>query len=63
MAVTAQSNFGGYSLSARMKSSFDDFTALFGGKVFIVYSLKGEVANEEVIRSIAREIGRLERLQ
>lgn len=60
--VTAKSNFGGYSLSARMKSSFDDFTEMFGGKVFIVYSLKGEVANEDVIPAIAREIKRLERL-
>lgn len=45
-----------------MKSSFDDFTEMFGGKVFIVYSLKGEVANEDVIPAIAREIKRLERL-
>ena len=36
--VTASANFGGYSLSERMKASFEDFTEKYGGKVFIVYS-------------------------
>lgn len=57
--VTANANFGGYSLSERMKSSFNDFTEKYGGKVFIVYSLKGEIANTDVIDKIADEIQRL----
>lgn len=57
--ITANANFGGYSLSERMKASFDDFTETFGGKVFVVYSQKGEIANTEVIDNIAAEIERL----
>ena len=57
--VTANANFGGYSLSERMKASFAAFTEKFGGKVFVVYSLKGEIANSEVIDQIAGEISRL----
>ena len=57
--VTAGANFGGYSLSERMKSSFAAFAEKYGGKVFVVYSLKGEIANAEVVEQIAAEIGRL----
>lgn len=57
--VTANANFGGYSLSERMKASFEDFTDKFGGKVFVVYSLDGKIANQDVIESIADEIQRL----
>ena len=57
--VTANANFGGYSLSERMKASFENFTEKYGGKVFIVYSLKGEIANKEVIDHIREEIQRL----
>ena len=60
--VTANANFGGYSLSERMKASFNDFTEQYGGKVFVVYSQKGEIANTEVIDSIREEIERLRRL-
>lgn len=60
--VTANANFGGYSLSERMKASFNDFTEKYGGKVFIVYSLKGEIANKDVIESIEKEIERLQNL-
>ena len=60
--VTANANFGGYSLSERMKASFNDFTEKYGGKVFIVYSQKGEIANTEVIDSIREEIIRLQSL-
>jgi hypothetical protein len=59
--VTAQSNFGNYSVSERMKASFDAFTQDYGGSVFIVYSLKGEIANGNVIEEIKREIERLEK--
>ncbi len=57
--VTAKANFGNYSVSERMKASFEAFRKDFGGKVFIVYSLDGEIANKEVIESIKQEIERL----
>ena len=60
--VTANANFGGYSLSERMKASFNDFTEQYGGKVFIVYSLKGEISNKDVIDNIREEINRLRSL-
>jgi hypothetical protein len=61
--VTARSNFGNYSISERMKYSFDDFEADFGGKVFIVFSLDGEVGNEEVLQQIENEIQKLKTQQ
>lgn len=57
--VTAQSNFGNYSVSERMKASFESFKNDFGGNVFIVFSLDGEVANKQVIDQIQTEIERL----
>lgn len=60
--VTANANFGGYSLSERMKASFNDFTEKYGGKVFVVYSLKGEIANTDIIENIRKEIERLQSL-
>lgn len=57
--VTANANFGGYSLPERMKASFADFTEKYGGKVFVVYSQKGEIANSEVVDEISAEIDRL----
>ncbi len=42
-----------------MRASFQDFEADFGGKVFIVFSLDGEIANTEVIPAIEQEIARL----
>ena len=60
--ITANANFGGYSLSERMKKSFEDFTERDGGKVFIVYSQKEVIANTEVIEEIEKEIKRLKSL-
>jgi hypothetical protein len=57
--VTAKSNFGNYSVSERMKASFQDFEAEYGGKVFIVFSLDGEIANDSVLKDIEKEIKRL----
>lgn len=59
--VTAGANFGGYSLTERMRGSFDNFKDIYGGEVFIVYSLKGEIANKEVIEQIRAEVARLGR--
>ena len=42
-----------------MKGSFAAFTDDFSGKVFIVFSLDGEIGNPEVVREIEREIERL----
>ncbi len=50
--VTAQSNFVNYSVSERMKASFESFKNEFGGNVFIVFSLDGEIANKQVIDDI-----------
>ena len=60
--VTARANFGRYSLTERMKASFDDFTENFGGKVFVIFSLDGEIGNPEVLDQIQNEIHRLQEL-
>lgn len=57
--VTASANFGSYSLTERMKASFESFKEQYGGNVFIVFSLDGEIANKDVIIQIREEIGRL----
>jgi len=60
--VTANSNFGNYSVTERMKVSFKAFEEEFGGKVFVVFSLDGEIANKAVIVDIKTEINRLRSL-
>jgi len=57
--VTSKANFGNYSATERMKASFADFEEKLGGKVFVVFSLDGEIANKEVIKEIQKEIERL----
>ena len=57
--VTAQASFANYSPSERMKASFREFERKYGGKVFIIFSLDGEIANREVLAEIAAEIERL----
>ena len=57
--VTAKANFGNYSATERMKASFTEFEEKFGGKVFIVFSLDGEIANKDVIEEIKKEIEKL----
>jgi len=54
--ITAKANFGNYSATERMKASFTDFSKKFGGNVFIVFSEKEKIKNEEVIELIAAEI-------
>ena len=39
-----------------MKNSFESFKEKYGGKVFVVFSLKGEIANKEIIEAIRTEI-------
>lgn len=60
--ITASANFGSYSLTERMKSSFKSFEEEYGGKVFIIFSLDGEIANDNVIEDIRAEIKRLKGL-
>lgn len=57
--VTAKTSFGNYSPTERMKASFADFEEQYGGKVFVVFSLDGEIGNREVIDQIQMEIKRL----
>ena len=57
--ITASANFGSYSLTERMKASFESFKEQYGGNVFIVFSLDGEIANKEVVEQIRSEIDRL----
>ena len=57
--VTAAANLGGYTLSERMKASFESFTQKYGGRVFVVFSLKGEIANTDVLEKIREEIERI----
>lgn len=59
--VTAKANFGNYSPTERMKASFAQFEEQYGGKVFIVFSLDGEIGNNEVIEQIRQEIDRLKK--
>ena len=57
--ITANANFGNYSPTERMKRSFTAFEQDFGGKVFVVYSVREDVANKDVIKQIALEVTRL----
>jgi len=57
--VTVKANFGNYSATERMKASFADFEEKYGGKVFVIFSLDGEIANKEIIIEIQKEIERL----
>lgn len=57
--VTAKANFGNYSATERMRASFRDFEAKYGGKVFVIFSVDDEIKNTEVIEEIKKEISRL----
>jgi len=59
--VTSKANFGNYSTTERMKTSFVEFEEKFGGKVFVVFSLDGEIANKDIIEEVQKEIERLRR--
>lgn len=57
--VTVNANLGNYDISARMQQSFRAFEEQYGGKVFIVLSIDGEIANKEIVEQISQEIKRL----
>lgn len=57
--ITANANFGNYSISDRMRCSFEDFEQKYGGRVFIIFSIDDKITNEEVISEIRQEIQKL----
>jgi hypothetical protein len=59
--ITAKANFGNYSVSERMKANFQDFKKKYHGKVFIIFSLKGEIGNKGIIKEIKIETKRLKK--
>lgn len=61
--TTAKANFGNYSVSERMKNNFIDFEKKYKGKVFIIFSLDGEIGNKEVLKEIETEIKRLKNIK
>lgn len=58
----AKADIDDYSASERMKESFNSFSESYGGNVFIIFSLDGEIGNLEVIEQIEKEINRLQSL-
>jgi hypothetical protein len=44
-----------------MKESFNDFTSKYGGKVFVIFSLKEGIQNMDVLEKIKAEIARLKK--
>lgn len=59
--VTAKANFGNYSISERMKHSFQSFRRKFGREVFIIFSVKEQIQNKEIIEDIRKEVKKLKR--
>lgn len=61
--ITANANFANYKISDRMSGNFNAFEKKFGGKVFIVFSVrngnKKDIVNQEIIEAIKTEIKRL----
>ncbi len=61
--ITANSNFGNYNVSERMSNSFKVFEEKFGGKVFVIFSVregdKKEIVNKDILEQIKLEIKRL----
>lgn len=61
--ITANANFGNYKVTERMSKSFEDFEYKYGGKVFVIFSVrtgdKKVIKNTEVIEEIKKEIDRL----
>lgn len=57
--ITATANFGNYSATERMKTSFDNFTKQYGGRVFVIFSVDDEIRNREIIDEIREEVLKL----
>jgi hypothetical protein len=61
-SVTAESEIENYSATERMRVCLKAFEEEFGSKVFVVFSLDGEIANKDVVAEIETEINRLRSL-
>lgn len=65
--VTANSNFGNYNITDRMSASFQNFEDIYGGKVFVVFSMRvgnrKNIVNTEIVEEIKSEVNRLAELQ
>ena len=65
--ITANANFGNYKITERMSSSFQNFEKKYGGKVFVIFSIrmgdKKIIKNKEIIDEIKAEIMRLKNIQ
>ncbi len=63
--ITANANFGNYKITERMTASFQDFEDKYGGKVFVIFSIragdKKVINNKEIIDEIRAEIERLKK--
>jgi len=61
--VTANANFDNYKITERMSVSFQGFEEKYGGKVFVIFSMRAGdrkvIINEEIIKEIRTEIERL----
>jgi len=61
--ITANANFGNYKITERMSASFQDFEEKYGGKVFVIFSIrtgdKKVIKNKEIVDEIRAEIERL----
>ncbi len=61
--ITANANVGSYKITERMRASFQNFQEKYGGKVFVIFSIrtndKKVIKNNEIIDEIKAEIERL----
>jgi len=61
--ITANANFGNYKITERMSASFQDFQEKYGGKVFVIFSIrtgdKKVIKNKDIVDKIKAEIERL----
>jgi len=45
-----------------MKNNFIDFEKKYKGRVFVIFSLDGEIGNKEVVKEIEKEMKKLKNL-
>ncbi len=61
--ITANTNFGNYKITERMSASFQDFEEKYGGRLFVIFSIrtgdKKAIKNKEIIEEIKTEIERV----
>jgi len=58
--ATAKTKIDNCFISERMEYSFKSFRRKFGGKAFaVIFSIKAQIQNKEIIKDIKKEIKRL----